>query len=90
MNEDDDRVASDGQTVWVHDENDGSCIGRFGRMGIDIHRPIAEQVEHGQCLMCTHGRTGPDEWRRFVVAMKDIYGIVIHEHHRPRYVLSAS
>lgn len=81
---DDERVTSDGHTVWVHDDRDGSCIGRFGRMGIDIHRPASEQAEHGQCLLCTHGATGPDHWRRFVIAMQDIYGVTVSERHRPR------
>lgn len=83
---DDPQVQSDGITVWVHDAHDGSCIGRFGRMGIDIHRPVSEQAEHGQCLLCTHGSTGPDHWRRFVAAMQDIYDVKVSERHRPRHL----
>ena len=81
-----DQIESDGITVWVHDRTDGSCIGRFGRMGIDIHRPILQQAEFGQCLLCTHGPTGAAEWRQFVEAMKRIFEIEISEHHRPRHI----
>jgi hypothetical protein len=83
---DDERVQSDGVTVWVHDATDGSCTGRFGRMGIDIHRPASEQEALGQCLLCTHGPTGPAEWLRFVKAMKDIYGVTVSDRHRPRHI----
>lgn len=83
---DDVRVQSDGTTVWVHDADDGSCIGRFGRLGIDIHRPVSQQAELGQCLLCTHGPTDATHWRRFVEAMNDIYGVKVSERHRPRYL----
>lgn len=83
---DDIRVQSDGTTVWVHDLEDGSCIGRFGRNGIDIHRRLSEQASKGQCLMCTHGRTGADEWDRFVLAMQEIYGVTVTERHRPKHI----
>jgi len=82
----DDRVQSDGSTVWVHDASDGSCTGRFGRLGIDIHRPASQHTALGQCLLCTHGPTGPAEWLRFVEAMKDIYGVTVSDRHRPQYI----
>jgi hypothetical protein len=84
--ETDDRVQSDGFTVWVHDERDGSCIGRFGRLGIDIHRPASEQASLGECLLCTHGPTGAPEWRRFVEAMHETYGVRVTDRHRPSYI----
>ena len=83
---DDARVRSDGVTVWVHDASDGSCTGRFGRLGIDIHRPALEQTELGQCLLCTHGPTGIAEWIRFVDAMRNIYGVRISDRHRPIHI----
>ncbi|MFZ3481705.1 hypothetical protein [Sphingomonas sp. 3-13AW] len=81
-----DQVQSDGRTVWVHDAEDGSCIGRFGWQGIDIHRPLSEQSEKGQCLFCTHGPTGLAEWQDFVSAMDTIYGVTVSEHHRPKHI----
>ena len=35
--------------VWVH-ASDGSTVGRFGRMGIDIHTSVTEQMNGaGHC-----------------------------------------
>lgn len=76
-------IESDGKTVWVNAE-DGSCIGRFGRMGIDIHRDMTAQLSgQVQCLMCTHGVTGVPEWEQFVKAMKDLYNVDVGERYRP-------
>lgn len=76
-------IESDGKTVWVNAE-DGSCIGRFGKMGIDIHRDMEAQLSgKAQCLMCTHGITGVAEWEQFVEAMKTLYDVDVKEKYRP-------
>jgi len=49
------------RTVWV---NRGACIGRFGRMGIDIHREPEDAMALGECLLCTHKPTTKDDWLR--------------------------
>lgn len=77
------QIESDGKTVWINAE-DGSCIARFGRMGIDIHRTMEAQLSgKPQCLMCTHGITGVAEWEQFTEAMKDLYNIKVDEKYRP-------
>jgi hypothetical protein len=75
-------IQSDGRTVWVH-ASDGACIGRFGWMGVDIHRAIDDQSMMGECLCCTHGRTGAVEWRLFVDGMLEHHGVTVDERYRP-------
>lgn len=77
-------IESDDRTVWVH-ASDGSCIGRFGWMGVDIHRPFEEQTAGvGECLCCTHGPTGIEEWRLFVTEMKRHHDVDVSDRHMPQ------
>lgn len=48
-------VSHDRKIVWVT-AGDGSCVGRFSkRFGIDVHKPVEEQLASGsQCLHCMH------------------------------------
>lgn len=79
------QIESDGTTVWVTGSS-GECIGRFGRMGIDIHNEAAAQLAgKPQCLECTHGPVTLAEWERFRAAMVEHYGIEVPEKHRPRH-----
>lgn len=42
--------------IWIH-ASDGSTVGRFGRMGVDLHNTVSEQMQGlPQCRLCTHGR----------------------------------
>lgn len=76
-------VESDGTTVWANGP-DGSCLGRFGTMGIDIHNSAADQADgKGECLLCTHGRTTLEHWNRFVDGMMHHHGVKISQRHRP-------
>ncbi len=75
-------ITSDGRTVWVN--GIGGLLGRFGRGGIDIHRPIGEQQEHGECLYCTHAPTTRADWDVFVAKMQEIFGIRVPDKHKPR------
>ena len=82
-------IESDGKTVWVTGP-EGDCVGRFGRLGIDIHNEIAAQVSGApQCLECTHGPVTPADWDRFRVAMQEHYGIDVPDAHRPTYLTAA-
>lgn len=77
-------VTTDGVTVWVSGAS-GESLGRFGRMGIDIHQPFEVQASGGpQCLECTHGPTTLEHWNRFRVAMVEHYGIDVPERFRPK------
>lgn len=72
-------------SCWVNTAS--SCIGRFGQMGIDIHRPIEEQVEgQSECLHCTHGPTTVEHWYEFVAKMAELYGVVIDSAQTPGFI----
>ena len=66
---------TDGRTVWVN--GDVSLIGRFGMRGIDIHRPLEEQTEKGECLYCTHVVTTREDWNTFVEKMLELFAIKV-------------
>lgn len=60
------------RAIWVNAPT-GECIGRFGIMGIDVHRPMNEQ-HLGQCLDCIHARVTRSDWDRFVTSMLRYHG----------------
>lgn len=70
------QIHSDGITVWVNGEEEN--IARFGRYGIDIHKP------GGGCLFCTHGIVKARDWHLFVEKMKELYNIRVGERFRPK------
>ena len=79
-------VQSDGKTVWVN-AVDGSCIGRFSRFGIDLHRTVSAQLAgEGACLDCTHGLPGRGDWEHFKAGLLEHYGIVLSDEHMPRFL----
>ena len=73
------QIQSDGVTVWVND-NTGYCIGRFGRMGIDIHAGPDSDTE---CLYCTHQPVTKTDWQTFVDGMKKFHNVTGLEKHCP-------
>ena len=74
------QVAGDGRTLWVNGP-DGSAVGRFSkRFGIDVHRSGTEQMAGmGECIFCTHQEAGPGEWKQFLDAVKEHYGLAVNE-----------
>jgi hypothetical protein len=77
-------ITSDGRTVWV---NNISCIGRFGRGGIDIHKSLAQQVSgESECLYCTHGLPTDKDWTTFQEKMKELHGVDVSDDHRPLWL----
>jgi hypothetical protein len=76
-------IVSDGRCVWVNDDQ-GACIGRFSKRGVDVHRTLAEQLAEGkQCLVCSHGTA---DWDVFVSAMLEHHGVAVGSEHRPSWV----
>jgi hypothetical protein len=73
-------VSGDGSVVWVN-APDGSCIGRFNKMGhVDVHRTAQEQASgKGECLDCSHGGEAKGQWRRFRESMKLHYGVEVQD-----------
>ena len=81
----DHEIISDGVTVWVNTAI--LCIGRFGRMGIDVHRGTIEEQRVSECLDCTHGPVSPEDWERFKSSMLKFHGVVVGDEHRPKHLL---
>jgi hypothetical protein len=53
-------------------------------MGIDIHRHIDEQSDMGECLHCTHGPTTKEDWKVFVIKMKEHFGVEVNDKYLPK------
>lgn len=75
-------ISTDGVTVWVNGAE--GLLGRFGRGGIDIHRPADEQGDAGVCLFCTHSESQAEDWPVFVARMQEHFGIVVPEKFKPK------
>jgi hypothetical protein len=75
-------IHSDGTTVWVNGV--GGLLGRFGKNGIDIHRPLDEQQEKGQCLFCTHEPVTAEDWKLFRAKMLEHFNIKVSDLYKPR------
>lgn len=66
-------------TVWIH-ASDGSTVGRFGRMGVDLHTTAQEQVAGAsQCRLCTHGRSTVNDWKLFREKALEWWGVAVPE-----------
>jgi hypothetical protein len=78
------QVDGDGRTVWVND-NEGTCVARFGRMGIDVHRSYQAQLDgEGQCLDCgAHTGDIDVDWARFIASMQKHYGLTVPDRFKP-------
>ena len=52
-------------TIWIH-STDGSTVARFGKMGVDLHNKVTEQLAgEPQCRLCTHGKVTLSDWELF-------------------------
>ena len=84
------QVQSNGERVWVNGP-DGASVARISKHGgIDIHRPLAEQAEHGECLDCRHDLRGALAWNHFIASMLLHFGIQITLRHRPKWAKATS
>lgn len=78
-------VFGDGRTVWIN--NAAGCLGRFGRGGIDVHRPLPEQMAGGkECLYCTHAQPTHADWLVFVAKMKELHAVDVPLNLRPKFL----
>ena len=76
----------DGNTVWVNG-SDGSNLGRFGRLGYDIHKTGAEQVETGKvCIFCTHAKTTMADWGVWRAKITEFSGLAVPDAARPKWL----
>lgn len=64
-------------TVWIH-SSCGSTVGRFGRMGIDLHTTVAEQLAGApECRYCTHGKPTAEDWATFRRLATEYWGVEV-------------
>lgn len=64
-------------TVWIHC-SDGSTVGRFGKMGIDLHTSASEQRQGAsQCRLCTHGKPTASDWQLFRDKALEWWGVQV-------------
>lgn len=64
--------------VWIHSGQDGSTVGRFGRMGIDLHNTVTEMLEGApECRLCTHGKPTRSDWTLFREKALEWWGVCV-------------
>jgi hypothetical protein len=66
--------------VWIHSLMDGSTVGRFGLMGVDLHNTITEQrAGMSECRLCTHGPATLADWQLFREKALEWWGVEVPE-----------
>jgi len=75
-------VSSDGRTVWVNGLT--ALIGRFSKMGIDVH-------VDGTCAGdgCVPGPCTKEHWETFKTQMLAVHNVVVTDDHMPKYLESS-
>lgn len=73
------QIAPNRSALWIH-VSDGSTVGRFGRMGVDLHNSVSDQLQGmPECRFCTHGRPGLAEWTVFREKALEWWGVAVPE-----------
>lgn len=80
------QVMWDGKTVWVNSGIDGSCIGRFGKVGMDVNLPETEQMETGARSLESFRDQTMEGWGKFCGLMHKHYGVTVPTAARPRWL----
>lgn len=80
------QVLSDGMRIWVNGP-DGSSVARFSAVGIDVHNPVSEQAEKGECLNCQHAPMDEAGWQAFLASLKEHFNLVIPDRFKPEWLL---
>lgn len=71
-------IAANKSVVWVHSRADGSTVGRFGKMGVDIHNTVTDQLNGApECRLCTHGLVTESDWALFRDKALEFWGVTI-------------
>lgn len=71
-------IITDGRTVWI---NNAVLLGRFSRMGIDVH-------VHGRCLegSCFPGPCYLSHWQQFKELMQKHHNIEVEDKYMPHFL----
>ena len=82
-------VSSDGRTVWI---NRGVCLARFCPVSHEYAAVSSDEssdgVEYPGTMVQNDGGPFKKHWDRFVLEVKNRWGIEISPEHSPLYVLS--
>lgn len=72
------QYSQDKLRLWIHCST-GETVARYDvRFGMDIHTTIEEQCNGAdQCLMCTHGKSSPEEFEQFCFKVKELWRVEI-------------
>lgn len=73
------QVSAMQDTVWIHC-SEGSTVGRFGRMGIDLHNSVSEMLKGApECRLCTHGQPSVADWSLFREKALEFWNVYVPE-----------
>lgn len=79
-------IAWDGRTVWVNHGKSGMSIGRFSKVGAEVHKDIDKQVESGDpCLECFKDPTLAG-WQRWCASVSKNYQAVVPHDALPNFL----
>jgi hypothetical protein len=78
--------------IWIHSCSDGSTVGRFGKMGVDLHNSAVDQMAGmPECRLCTHGKPSQADFQLFRAKALEWWGVTVPEDaFDPRLLLSAA
>lgn len=72
------QLSENRSAVWIHCQADGSTVGRFGRMGMDMHNTVTQQMSGmPECRLCTHGKPSLADWDQFRHLAKAWWGVEV-------------
>ena len=61
--------------VWINN-NSGTRLGRFGKMGVDVYRSAKKQLwGDTDTAYCSHSKTTKADWLRFRQEMRNYHKI---------------
>ncbi len=73
------QLSASRDAVWIH-ASDGSTVGRFGRMGVDLHNCLTDQLAGAsECRLCTHQRPSMADWELFRSKVLEWWGVKVPE-----------
>ena len=79
------QTLSDGKTVWINDD-EGTCLGRFSKFGIDVHKSARHQAGGSHCLECKLGPTTAADWELFTKAMDRYHKVTVKNDVMPGFI----
>lgn len=74
------QLSENRNAVWIHSLQDGGTVGRFGRMGVDLHNSFTDILQGApECRLCTHGQPTREDWETFRSRSLEWWGVEVPE-----------